>query len=95
MRIAAAIAVIAVTFSAAVVLHQRRVTPVKSFCSVEPASGPLYSHAACLANAGTWYSEQYGAPARPSWADPAALILVIVGVGGAAGTLLLRRRRTA
>ena len=93
MRIAVAIAVIAVTFSAAVYVHQRRLELYGLGCFAATGAAPgWHSPAACSAAGFTWrrYPLAYRSH-KPSWEDPVAVLVAIGGVAVAVGILTVRR----
>jgi hypothetical protein len=94
VRLAVAIGVIAVTFSAAVYLHQRRLelTGLGCFASTGAAPG-WHSPAACKAAGLTWrrYPIAYRSR-KPSWEDPVAVLVAIGGIAVAVGILATGRR---
>jgi hypothetical protein len=89
VRLAAAIGVIAVTLSAALYVHLRRVAPDDhmTFFSDPNAQPSLELRTFSV-----------GIPLKkihPSWEDPVAILTLAGGVVAAAGILTVRRRPTA
>lgn len=84
MRFAAAIGVIAVAWSAALYVHQRRVTPSppRMAQSSKPTSGGLSGGLEVILKP---------VHEHPSWEDPLALLLAIGGIAIAVGIVSLRR----
>jgi hypothetical protein len=93
VRLAAAIGMIAVTLSAALYVHQRRVTitiPATGHPVPECANGSCY-----LPNPGPVTGYTGGTPGysqiqHPSWEDPVAVLLAIGGVAVAVGIVRVR-----
>ena len=84
MRLAAAIAVIAVAFAAAVYVHQRHVWVELPTCvSQGQFSGPPHN---CVYGSRSVIVRQH-----PSWEDPAAVLASLGGLAVAAGILTARR----
>ena len=76
MRLAAAIAVIAVALAAAVYVHQRH-----TWQSITPLGCSPYADRNCSTSIAQ----------HPSWEDPAAVLIAVGGIAVAAGILTTRR----
>jgi hypothetical protein len=80
VRLAVAIAVIAVAFSAAVYIHQRH-TWTSTITSVQTKTGGF------VTGTDTFTRVRH----HPSWEDPAAALIAIGGIAVAAGIVTFRR----
>ena len=76
MRLALALAVVAVSWAAALYIHQRHPLHAVTDCAY-PAGGGFGSN--------TCIPETSHAPYHPSWEDPIAVLLAIGGVAVAVG----------
>jgi hypothetical protein len=89
VRLAAAIAVIAVTLSAALYVHLRRVTPDDHLTFFNARTAQPSLELRDLSNPVPL------AKKHPSWEDPVAILLSVGGIATAAGILTVRRRPAA
>jgi hypothetical protein len=86
VRLAVAIAAIAVTLSAALYVHLRRVTPDDHLTFLQGRTAQPSLELRDLSNPVPL------AKKHPSWEDPVAILLSVGGIATAAGILTVRRR---
>jgi hypothetical protein len=86
VRLAVAIAAIAVTLSAALYVHLRRVTPDDHLTFLQGRTAQPSLELRDLSNPAPL------AKKHPSWEDPVAILLSVGGIATAAGILTVRRR---
>ena len=88
MRLAAAIGVIAIAFSAAIYIHQRHTWTKPGLVQAGTTSG--------YGSGGLATPTIYGSVSQhPSWEDPVAILIATGGVAIAAGILTARRKTFA